>query len=192
MKTITVYCASSSKIDPIYTASAQELGRLMAEKNMTCINGAGNGGLMRILSDAMLKHGGKVIGIIPRFMVEEGWFHPSLTEMIVTDDMHSRKQLMAKKSDGCIALPGGIGTWEELLEVITWKQLGLYSQPVVILNVNHYYDDLLKMFEKAVRENFMHLQHQNIYRVASSPEEALLVMEKQEVWHKDPRSIAAL
>ncbi|MDR1459872.1 MAG: TIGR00730 family Rossman fold protein [Bacteroidales bacterium] len=192
MKTITVYCASSSQIAPIYTASAQQLGRLMAVKNIVCINGAGNRGLMATLSNAILESGGKVTGIIPRFMVEEGWSHPDLTEIIVTNNMHIRKQLMAEKSDACIALPGGTGTLEELLEIITWKQLGLYSQPIVILNIHHYYDDLLRMFEKAIRENFMHPQHQHIYQVAFSPEEALSMIEEAKTWHKNPRSIAAL
>jgi uncharacterized protein (TIGR00730 family) len=192
MKTITVYCASSSKIAPLYTASARELGHLMAAKNVACINGAGNRGLMGALSDAILESGGKVTGIIPRFMVEEKWFHPRLSEMIVVDDMHERKRLMAEKSDGCIALPGGTGTMEELLEIITWKQLGLYMHPVVILNINGYYDDLLRMFEKASRENFMHPHHQHIYRLAASPEEAISIIEEHRLWIKDPRSIASL
>jgi uncharacterized protein (TIGR00730 family) len=182
MKTITVYCASSSQIAPIYTAEAQQLGRLMAAKNIACINGAGNRGLMATLSNAILESGGKVTGIIPHFMVEEGWSHPTLTEMIVTNDMHTRKQLMAEKSDACIALPGGIGTLEELLEIITWKQLGLYTQPIVILNIHNYYDDLLRMLEKAIRENFMYLQHQHVYQVASSPEEALSIIEEAKTW----------
>jgi uncharacterized protein (TIGR00730 family) len=176
----------------VYAASALELGRLMAAKNMACINGAGNRGLMGILSDTILESGGKVTGIIPRFMVEEKWFHPGLTEMIVTEDMHSRKRLMAEKSDGCIALPGGVGTLEELLEIITWKQLGLYLRPVVILNVNHYYDDLLKMFEKASRENFICMERRDIYQVALSPEEAISMIEENQAWCRVLRSVDAL
>ena len=192
MKTITIYCASSSKIDPVYMEQAALLGNLMASRGFACINGGGNKGLMATVSDAVLAEGGKVIGVIPQFMVDEGWFHPCLTEMIVTDGMHTRKQTMAKKSDGCIALPGGIGTLEELMEIITWKQLGLYEKPIVILNINGYYDDLLKMLGKAIAENFMHLKHQHIYQVTNSIEEAIKIIEENEVWMKNPRSIAAL
>ncbi len=192
MKTITVYCASSSKIDPVYMEQAALLGREMAARGMACINGGGNQGLMAAVSDAVLASEGTVTGIIPGFMVEEGWFHPALSELIVTLDMHQRKQMMAEKSDACIALPGGIGTLEELMEVITWKQLGLYSKPIIIFNINGYYDDLLKMLERAVRENFMRVQHQDMYLVASSVEEALDMIESAGEWIKHPRSIAAI
>ena len=192
MKKITVYCASSSQISPVYMEQAVLLGALMASRGLTCINGGGNKGLMSTISDAVLAANGKVTGVIPQFMLDEGWFHPNLTELIVTKDMHTRKQIMAQKSDGCIALPGGIGTMEELLEIITWKQLGLYDCPIVILNINNYYDDLLKMLEKAVKENFMHLEHQRIYEVAVSVEEALNVIESGKKWIDNPRSIAAL
>ncbi len=192
MKTITVYCASSSKINPLYVDSAKTLGTLMASRDMACINGGGNSGLMGAVSSAILESGGKVIGVIPQFMVDEGWFHPALSEMVVTDSMHTRKQTMANRSDGCIALPGGIGTLEELLEIITWKQLGLYDKPVIILNVNGYYDDLLQMLDKAVRENFMREQHRKIYQVATSPEEALNLLEELAEWCENPRAIAAI
>lgn len=192
MKTVTVYCASSSKIAEIYVDYARQLGRALAFRGWTCINGAGRLGLMAEVSNATLTAGGRVTGVIPRFMVDEGWHHPSLSDLIITDDMHRRKQIMAEQSDGCIALPGGIGTLEELMEIITWKQLGLYAKPIVVLNVNGYYDDLLKMLEKAVAENFMHLRHKDIYRVTSSVEEALNSIAEPEEWLENPRAIAAL
>jgi uncharacterized protein (TIGR00730 family) len=171
--TITVYAASSDRIAPIYIQAAQELGRLIGLKGLTCINGAGKTGLMAEVTDAVLANGGQVVGIIPQFMVDRQWCHPSLTERIVTPDMHTRKQLMAQRSDACIALPGGIGTLEELLEIITWKQLGLYTQPIVILNTNGFFDDLLRMLARAAAEEFIHHAHPPLWAVAETPGEAL-------------------
>jgi TIGR00730 family protein len=192
IKTITVYAASSSQIDTVYNDTANRLGRLLAEHRITCVNGAGWKGLMGVLSESVLENGGQVCGVIPRFMVEEGWGNNSLTEMVVTETMHERKETMARMSDACIALPGGVGTMEELLEIITWKQLGLYSHPIVILNVNNYYRDLLAMFEKAAVEHFIHHKHTSIWEVAETPEEALAIIFKQTHWESDPRSFAAL
>lgn len=189
---ITVYAASSSRIDPLYFEAARELGTLMALSGITCINGAGGKGLMAAVTDAVLDSGGDVCGIIPRFMVDEGWMHSKLKDPVVTDSMHARKQLMADRSDGCIALPGGIGTMEELLEIITWKQLGLYTKPVVILNTNGFYDDLLAMLQKALDERFMHGKHASIWHVASTPEEALQIVTSCCEWEDNPRSFAAL
>ena len=152
--------------------AARDLGRIIAENGITCINGGGKTGLMAQVTDAILEQDGRVIGILPQFMVDRFWGHLSLTEQIITPDMHTRKQLMAQRSDACIALPGGIGTLEELLEIITWKQLGLYSKPVVILNTNGYFDDLLRMLEKAEQEQFMHHSHDPLWTVAETPEEA--------------------
>lgn len=126
IQTICIYCASSTQIDPVYFDHARLLGRQLAEAHIRIVNGAGNIGLMGAVSDAALEAGGEVTGVIPRFMVEQGWNHTGLTETIVVNDMHERKQTMARLSDAVIALPGGYGTLEELLEIITWKQLGLY------------------------------------------------------------------
>ena len=192
INTITVYGASSSKIDSKYISAAKKLGKLMAEKGIECINGAGQKGVMGAVSESMLAHGGKVIGIIPQFMIDEGWLNTSLSDVIVTPDMHQRKQLMAEKSDACIALPGGIGTMEELLEIMTWKQLGLYKKPLIILNTDGYYNFLLQMLEKSAEENFIHHRHQAMWSIAKSPEEALkLAIQKQEL-DSNPRSFAAL
>ena len=125
IKSVCVYCASSTRISPIYFEIAEKLGRLLALNHINLVNGAGCVGLMAEISNAVLKAGGTVTGVIPRFMVENGWHHQELTRLVVTETMHERKQLMAEMSDGVIALPGGCGTMEELLEIITWKQLGL-------------------------------------------------------------------
>jgi uncharacterized protein (TIGR00730 family) len=170
--TITIYAASNSHVPPVYMQAAKDLGKIFAENGIICINGAGKGGLMAQITDAVLENDGKVIGILPQFMVDEYGAHPRLSERIVTPDMHTRKQLMAQMADACIALPGGIGTLEELLEIMTWKQLGLYSKPVVILNTNGYFDDLLRMLEKARHENFIYHADTPLWTVAETPEEA--------------------
>lgn len=192
IKTVCVYSASSTKIDPRYTACAEELGRTLARRGIRLVNGAGNMGLMRACADAVLSEGGKVTGVIPRFMVEQGWHHTGLTELVEVKDMHERKQLMAKLSDGIIALPGGCGTLEELLEVITWKQLGLYLHPVVILNLNGYYDPLLAMLQKCVDEQFMRPQHADIWKVATTAQEAVEMLLETPDWDPNVRKFAAI
>ena len=186
VKTITVYAASSSKIDPFYMKMAWQLGALLASYGIACVNGGGNKGLMAAVTNGILQSSGRVTGIIPQFMIDEGWLHPHLSEVIATSDMHTRKQLMAQKSDACIALPGGIGTLEELLEIITWKQLGLYTKPVVILNAKGYYNDLLRMLGKAVSEKFMSEPHAGMWAVADTPEEAMSQVMTQPEWHQPP------
>ena len=125
LKSVCVYSASSTQIDEEYVAVACELGNLLGQAGIRVVNGAGRMGLMAAVADAALEVGGSVTGVIPRFMVEQAWHHQGLTELVEVDSMHERKALMARMSDGVVALPGGCGTLEELLEVITWKQLGL-------------------------------------------------------------------
>lgn len=192
IKNICVYSASSTKIAPIYFEAAEKLGQLLARKHINLINGAGCLGLMCRISDAALAAGGTVTGVIPRFMVEQGWHHKGLTRLIETESMHERKQLMADLSDGVIALPGGCGTLEELLEIITWKQLGLYLKPIVILNTNGFYNPLLEMFQQAISQNFMRKEHGNIWHVAQTPEEAVNLLYTIPHWSKEIRKFAAI
>ena len=189
---VCVYSASSTKINPVYFKAAEELGSLLAEHHIRLINGAGSIGLMRAVADAVLKNGGEVTGVIPRFMVEQNWHHTGLTELIEVESMHERKQKMANLSDGIVALPGGCGTLEELLEIITWKQLGLYLNPIVILNVNGFFDPLLEMLGKAIDENFMRQQHGDIWKVAQTPEEALRLLYETPIWDISIRKFAAI
>ena len=191
-RSICVYCASSSRIDSSYIDVAYRLGELMAQQNISLITGGGVQGLMRAVEDGTLKAGGKAIGVIPEFMVEQGWHHPGLTNMHITTDMHSRKQLMAELSDAVIALPGGCGTMEELCEIITWKQLGLYLNPIVILNINGYYNQLIAQLERAVEEHFMGEIHSNIWSVTKTPEEALAIIENTPQWNPEIRKYATL
>lgn len=173
MKHIGVYCASSSQVDPAFMRCAEELGRLLAARHLTLVNGAGVSGLMEASARGALAAGGDVIGVIPQFMIDNGWCNPEIRQLIVTDTIHDRKAKIAEMCDATIALPGGCGTLEELLEIITWKQIGLYTKPVCILNLNGYYNPLLDMLRKAIDEHFMREEHAELWTVATSAEEAV-------------------
>lgn len=190
-KTICVYCASSTKVNQRYYDAAVELGELIAQKGMRLINGAGTMGLMRACADAVLNSGGEAVGVIPQFMVDRNWHYEDMTELIITKDIHERKRKLAKMADALIALPGGCGTFEELLEAITWKQLGIINKPIVILNTDGYYTPLIEMLEKAVREHFMREEHLRLWTVASTPEEALEQVENAPDWDADAAKFMA-
>ena len=189
---IAVYCASSTKIHPDFFEAASQLGRELGRRDLELVNGAGNMGLMAATSDACLAAGGRVTGVIPTFMVEQGWHHTGLTHLIEAKDMHQRKQTIANISDGCIALPGGCGTLEELMEVITWKQLGLYLKHIVILNTRNYYDPLLEQLQRGIDEHFMGARHAEIWRVATTPEEAIDLVLSTPLWDASVRKFAAI
>lgn len=192
IQNVCVYSASSTKIAPIYFAVAEELGRLLAMRGINLINGAGSIGLMAATSNAALQAGGTVTGVIPRFMVEQGWHHSGLTRLVETETMHERKQLMAQMSDAVIALPGGCGTMEELLEIITWKQLGLFLNPIVVLNIDGFYNPLLEMLQRAIDGRFMRPEHRGIWQVATTPEEAVELLYTIPVWNREVRKFAAV
>ena len=192
INSVCVYSASSTKIDDCYFEAARQLGYLLASRHIRLVNGAGSIGLMCSVADAVLDNGGEVTGVIPRFMVEQNWHHTGLTSLIEVETMHERKQLMADLSDAVIALPGGCGTLEELLEIITWKQLGLYLNPIVVLNTNGFFDPLLAMLERAIDENFMRRQHGDIWNVARTPEEAVDLIHSAPVWDASIRKFAAI
>jgi len=155
MKNILVYCGSSFGRNEIYKSTANNLGEVLAKQSLRLIYGGGSGGLMGVVADAVLENGGEVTGIIPSFMEEWEVQHKGLTECIVVDSMHVRKQLMAEKADAVIALPGGWGTLDELFEILTWRQIGLHKMPIGLLNTNGFYDDLIVMLNKMVTEGFV-------------------------------------
>ena len=161
-------------------------------RDINLITGAGSIGLMAATSNACLEAGGTVTGVIPHFMVEENWHHKGLTQLIETETMHERKQTMAELSDGVIALPGGCGTMEELLEIITWKQLGIYLNPIIILNIDGFYNPLLEMLQRAIDGNFMRPEHQHIWQVATSAQQAIELLYTSPIWNKDVRKFAAI
>ncbi len=192
MQTICVYCAASTKINPIYFEATERLGKIFANANLTVVFGGGASGLMGKLADSMLTQNGKITGIIPKFMCDENWHHTHLHELIVVDTMHERKALMAQKADAIVALPGGCGTMEELLEAITWKQLGIVSMPIVIVNINGYYNALIDMLHLAINENFMREVHKNMWEVVDSPEKVLDAIYNSPDWNTNARSFAAI
>ena len=163
---ICVYGASSDNIAEEYKQAAYQLGKALAAKGWNCINGAGSAGLMRAVSDGFLDGGAKAVGIIPQFMVDNGWHYSRLSEIISTPDMHQRKQMMAQRSQCSIAMPGGCGTLEELLEIITWKQLSLYNKPIVIFNINGFFDSILQQLEHCIAQQFMKPTHKHLWFTA--------------------------
>lgn len=191
-KKIAVYCASSTQINDCYFRDARRLGQLMAERGVTLVNGAGNMGLMAESSNGCLEAGGKAIGVIPTFMIKEGWCHDGMTEIIETADMHERQAKMAEITDAGIFLPGGIGTFAEMTELIVWKQLGLYLKPIILLNTNGYFDSMLNTLNHAIRENFMRPVHADIWRVAPTPEEALKMALETPLWDTSIRRFAKI
>lgn len=168
MKSITVFCGSSSGFRAEYAEAAKELGRNLVEKNIRLVYGGGNVGLMGIIADEVMKNGGEVIGIIPESLDKKEVAHRGITELRVVNSMHERKALMAEFADGFIAMPGGIGTFEEFFEILTWAQLGFHHKPCGLLNVANYYDGLLSLCENAVNEGFLRKQHSELILVDSN------------------------
>lgn len=182
IKRVAVYAASSSQVSSEYIDAAAELGRTLAAEGIEIVYGAGKVGLMGALADAALDAGGKVTGVIPQFMVDNGWCREKLTNLIVTPDMHTRKEKIVSLADATIALPGGVGTLEELMEIITWKQLGLYANPIVILNTRGYFNPLKEMLERAVEEKFMREIHRNLWNIADTPRQAADLIRNTPQW----------
>ncbi len=190
--TVCVFASSSSRIDRKYVQAAAELGSLFARSKMKVIYGGGGIGLMGALADAVIENGGSITGVIPSFMNDEGWGHPGLNNMIVTTDMGDRKKNMFARADAVVALPGGIGTLEELTEAITLKQLGLFKGPVVILNTLDFYKSLFDFLEHMVSGNFMRSEHKDMWLIADTPEEVLNALSNDKGWIDDPRKIAKI
>lgn len=155
MESICVFCGSSTGYHPAYQKAAIDLGRRIGEEKLRLVYGGGSVGLMGILANSVLEYGGEVIGVIPKFLYDLEVGLDSVTKLIIVESMHERKQKMAELSQGFIAMPGGIGTMEELFEIYTWSQLALIKKPVAVLNVNHFYDDLLKHLNLMVKEGFL-------------------------------------
>lgn len=174
---ICIFGASSQRIEQAYMDDARQLGVMLAHRGWECVNGAGAMGLMRAVADGVLDAGGHVTGVIPKFMVDNGWCYDRLTEVIITADMHERKHQMADMTEAVIALPGGCGTLEELLEAITWRQLGLHTKPIILLNTCGYYDPLVTMLQNCVEQGFMRASHSALWTVASTPLAAVEALE---------------
>ena len=187
-----VYCGSSRQCDPVYLAAAERLGRVLARNNATVIYGGGAAGSMGSLAQGALDEGGRVVGVIPEFMVKIAWANPRITETVVVRDMHERKKQMMERADAIIALPGGSGTLDELLEAISLKRLGLYLGPIVILNTRSYYQPLFRLLDQCIGQRFMDSRHARMWTVVQEPEEVLEAIAAAEPWSEDCRKFAAL
>jgi uncharacterized protein (TIGR00730 family) len=173
LKNVAVFCASADGTDPVYRAAAAELGRELARRGVGVVYGGAKVGLMHAVAEAALAEGGRVIGVIPEVLVELEVAHDALTELHITDTMHSRKALMGEKADAFIALPGGFGTFEELFEVLAWQTLKLHAKPVVLLNTNGFYDRMLEFLDHCVEQGMLKPKNRTIVLVVDTVEEAL-------------------
>jgi len=190
IQTVCVYCASSDRTAPVYLDAAASLGRALAQAGIGVVYGGSSLGSMGRMAAAALDAGGKVTGILPRFMDELEWGNRALTELRIVDDMHERKRLMLELSDAVIALPGGCGTLEELFEAITWKRLGLYFGPVVLVNVNRFYDPCIELLNRTVDEGFMNARHRDMWSVVPGPEDVVEALRTTPAWSRDARAFA--
>jgi uncharacterized protein (TIGR00730 family) len=191
-QTICVYCASSQKCDPAYHDAARRLGEVLAAHNFTIVYGGGAVGSMGALADGALDRGGRVIGVLPQFMKDLEWGHSRLTELRIVEDMRVRKHMMLSHSHGVVALPGGSGTFEELLEAITLKRLGLYTHPIILVNTRDFYAPLIELFERAVAERFMDERHLAMWQVVATPDDVPVAIATAPPWSIDARAFAAL
>jgi len=182
LKRICVYCASSTQADPEYRDAARETGRLLAREGCEIIYGGGGLGSMGALADGALEEGGRVIGVLPEFMQELEWGHSKVSELKIVASLHERKLEMIEKADGIIALPGGSGTFEELLEALTWKRLALYTNPIALLNTRSYYDAFQRMMEQAADERFMNQQHLQMWTLVDRPQELIPTLRDAPEW----------
>jgi len=171
---VCVYCGSRHGARPAYAEAARTLGSEIGARSWQLVYGGGNVGLMGVVADAVLAAGGRVVGVIPDTLMKREVGHPGLHELHVVPTMHLRKQMMAERAEAFIALPGGIGTLEELYEVWTWRQLGYHQQPIGLLNVDGYYDDLLRFMQRSVDEGFLSAEQMAVVQVGTEPLELLL------------------
>ncbi|MGH8202544.1 MAG: TIGR00730 family Rossman fold protein [Steroidobacteraceae bacterium] len=191
-RAVCVYCASSQTAHAEYREAASKLGEVLAGRGITVIYGGGGKGSMGALADGALGQGGRVIGILPRFMDDLEWGHRGLSELKLVEDMRTRKHLMLAGAEAAIALPGGCGTFEELLEAITLKRLGLFLGPIVLVNTRGYFQPLLQMLARAVDEHFMDVRHSAMWQVVARPEEVPQALEQAPAWTAESRNFAAV
>ena len=189
---ICVYCASSAKIDEIYFEATERLAKILVNSKVQVIYGGGGHGLMGKLADTVLAQGGQIKGIMPQFMNEVEWAHKKVTDFEFTNTMHERKAKFLENIDALIALPGGTGTLEELLEAITLKRLGQFTKPIIILNTNGYYDPLIQMLKRCVEEKFLRPIHAEMWTFVHQPEEVMSAINQSMEWDENAISFAAV
>lgn len=189
---ICVYCASSAQASPDYGKAAFELGRLLASNEISVVFGGGGIGSMGRLADGVNSVNGSIIGVMPRFMKELEWAHPEVENIIWTTDLAERKAKLIENSDAVIALPGGCGTFEELLEVITLKRLGIYLKPIIIFNQDGFYDSLIDLFNRSVKDKFMDERHLEMFTVIDKVDDVIDAVNFSKPWSVDAKHFATL
>jgi uncharacterized protein (TIGR00730 family) len=189
---ICVYCASSQECDSGYHEAAFHLGKLLAESGCTLVYGGGSAGSMGAVADGALSAGGEVVGILPKFMADLEWGHPGLTRLELVEDMRERKHRLLTGSDAVVALPGGCGTLEELFEALTLKRLGLYFNPIILLNTKNFYAPLQGFLESVISERFMNSEHRAMWSLVDRPEDVLPAIAATPAWREDARDIAVV
>lgn len=190
MTSICIFCGANFNGDSLLAEAVELLAEVMVSRKIDLVYGGGKVGVMGLIADAVLKRGGKAIGVIPQFLMDKEVGHPGLTELRIVESMHQRKQLMNDLCDGIIMLPGGFGTLEEFFEVLTWLQLGLHNKPIGVLNINGFYDHLLKQMDVMVEQKFLKPTNRNLVITADDPVELVHVMSDfkanpDEVWFRD-------
>ena len=191
-RSVCVYCASSRTAHPEYRQAAFRLGEVLATHGIALLYGGGAAGSMGALADGALSRGGRVVGVLPRFMADLEWGHPGLTELKLVEDMRTRKHLMLTGAQAAIALPGGSGTLEELLEAITLKRLGLYLGPIVLVNTRGYFQPLADLLAHSVAERFMDERHLAMWQMVEQPEDVPAALESAPAWSEAYRHFAAV
>ena len=178
MRSVCVFCGASSGHDPAYALAARRFGEVLARHGIELVWGAGNVGLMGVVADAVLSHGGRAVGVIPDFMVERELAHTAASEILIVDSMHARKAAMAERADAFVALPGGFGTLDELFEILTWAQLHIHRKPIGLLNVQGFFDPLLAMVQHMSTAGFITARHLALLQMNALPEELLDAMRR--------------
>ena len=189
---ICVFCASSAKVDEKYFSATKQLAELLVGWGASIVYGGGSVGLMGCLADTAMANGGEVIGILPRFMDKVEWGHKNIFQMILVRDMRERKKLLIKNVDAVIALPGGCGTLEELMEVFTLKRLGKFTKPIIVLNTDGFYTHLEMLIEKMIEEQFLRHEHRDIWRLVNTPEEVIPAIKNSPSWDSSAINFAVV
>lgn len=192
IKKVTVYCASSAKVDQKYFESTRQIAEILVDHGITTIYGGGAVGLMGQLADTVVENKGKIIGVMPQFMHEVEWQHNSISELVIVKDMHERKKRFMVDTDALVALPGGCGTLEELLEAITLKRLGVFVNPIIIFNQDGFYDPLLEMLDRCVNQKFMRSEHRDIWTVITKPDQLIKAILDAPEWDHSAIKFAAV
>jgi uncharacterized protein (TIGR00730 family) len=192
VKSVAVFCASSTKVDKAYFDVAFQTGKILSDAGKTIYYGGGSVGLMGAVAEAALLNNGKIIGVIPEFMMAMEWGNKNVDELVIVPDMFERKKVLIEKTDAIIVLPGGVGTVDELFDAITQKQLCRHKSPIIIMNINGFFDSLIEMLNRMIIEQFMRIEHGRIYTIINSPEELVEKMMPDDEWDLNSLSSAQI